>query len=495
VNTLPSWSANALQGTSFSRPWYLFFSGLSSSITNIQTYGATGNGQTDDTAAIQGAFDDTTTGAIFIPPGTYVISAPLTMSNTKVIIGSGKEISIFKPIVTMNQVLTVAAGNCQIGGLSFDGNHLARDCMTFNGANGTEFNECNWKNAKRHGVNGGVVGNNNSIRFQNCWFRSNGTLTNAGTVTTAIGNTTYTFSGNFIDTTIVSRGDYMKLSTVALPYVISPGTAGVPTANTVGAQPPAGANATVTYELRSGSGVYQTPAPNNNMWQFDNCYAANNILSGFQIQTTIGTALLNGCVSEANYANYLIGEVYQGGPSASPTSLVANHCYSETGIFADWVSEQQQSALIIEPTFAGGLAGIKTLLPVGYTGLGVVLNGRYRGGFSGTNNFVFAGDIRWLLWTYGPSITIDSSVADLFTVVVTDAVNFTINAPLNPSAGRRITMEIVNGTVGIIGVATWDAAFRMSPWVQPAGLNVIDITFFCTGTTWREISRTTNVPI
>lgn len=68
--------------------------------TNVKdpTYGAEGDGVTDDTAAIQAAIDDLEAraqaerGVIYFPPGVYMVSAPLTIEqNGIVLMGSGTE--------------------------------------------------------------------------------------------------------------------------------------------------------------------------------------------------------------------------------------------------------------------------------------------------------------------------------------------------------------------------------------------------------------------
>jgi hypothetical protein len=53
-------------------------------VYNVQSYGATGNGTTDDTTAIQNATNAAvaTGGIVFFPPGTYLISSTITVTAT-----------------------------------------------------------------------------------------------------------------------------------------------------------------------------------------------------------------------------------------------------------------------------------------------------------------------------------------------------------------------------------------------------------------------------
>ncbi len=68
------------------------FSNLSNQVTNVRNYGATGDGSTDDTAAIQSAFDqafsDSDNAHIHFPPGQYVVQ---TSAITYTTIGVGKQ--------------------------------------------------------------------------------------------------------------------------------------------------------------------------------------------------------------------------------------------------------------------------------------------------------------------------------------------------------------------------------------------------------------------
>jgi hypothetical protein len=60
-------------------------------VLNVKTYGAVGNGSTDDTAAIQAAIDalPSAGGYVFVPAGTYVISSPLELGEGVGIMGAG----------------------------------------------------------------------------------------------------------------------------------------------------------------------------------------------------------------------------------------------------------------------------------------------------------------------------------------------------------------------------------------------------------------------
>jgi polygalacturonase len=46
---------------------------------DVRAFGAVGDGQTDDTAAIQKAVDTAQQGTVYLPPGVYRITAPITL--------------------------------------------------------------------------------------------------------------------------------------------------------------------------------------------------------------------------------------------------------------------------------------------------------------------------------------------------------------------------------------------------------------------------------
>ena len=56
---------------------------------DVQQNGARGDGQTDDTAALQRVLDEHSAGVIYFPPGAYVISRTLRMRWPLALVGDG----------------------------------------------------------------------------------------------------------------------------------------------------------------------------------------------------------------------------------------------------------------------------------------------------------------------------------------------------------------------------------------------------------------------
>lgn len=109
-------------------------------VTGAKAAGATGNGTTDDTAAINALITATSDGgAIYFEPGTYLISAPLTVSSGKSIsfIGESTNTSIiaaasgFSGDAMLIQEFSASgqALNVQISDLTFSADGNAARCL------------------------------------------------------------------------------------------------------------------------------------------------------------------------------------------------------------------------------------------------------------------------------------------------------------------------------------------------------------------------------
>lgn len=92
--------------------------------------------------------------------------------------------------------------------------------------------------------------------------------------------------------------------------------------------------------------------------------------------------------------------------------------------------------------------------------------------------------------TYSASMTPDAALGDFQQITVTNGSAFTINGPSNPLTGQRLTIQIRNASGGAAGAATWNAAFKMTAWTQPANGFSRTIEFNCDGANWVEVDRT-----
>jgi len=137
------------------------------------------------------------------------------------------------------------------------------------------------------------------------------------------------------------------------------------------------------------------------------------------------------------------------------------------------------ATLGVEPAFAAPAA---VSLTSGVTGILPLANG-------GTGS-ALGPQRRRIAPTYGVSVAINAALADEFTINVSDGVGFTIANPTNGSDGMAITIMVRNASGGIMGLVTWDTAYRLAAWTNPANAFSRTATFSFNTVVWREISRT-----
>ena len=88
---------------------------------NVKVFGATGDGATDDTVAIQAAIDSVSNGGIVIPPGDYVVTQ-LDLASDKTLIGIGGELTLKANADSPAVEVPVGSTNVKIIGLKINGN-------------------------------------------------------------------------------------------------------------------------------------------------------------------------------------------------------------------------------------------------------------------------------------------------------------------------------------------------------------------------------------
>ena len=99
-------------------------------LVNVKTFGAIGDGTTDDTLAINNAINSITKGVIFVPRGTYLLSGPINVKSDIVLMGEGNATTFkVKDAININDniVKVVNASNVVLADFAVDGNRTNQD--------------------------------------------------------------------------------------------------------------------------------------------------------------------------------------------------------------------------------------------------------------------------------------------------------------------------------------------------------------------------------
>jgi hypothetical protein len=235
---------------------------------NAKSYGAAGNGVTDDTTALTNWINDvnaTTAGAFaYLPAGRYMVSSALPAVTAKGVtfLGAGwcytssetqgSMISATSSFSTSGTVFTVSGDGCQIQGITLDGGARAANCITIQGGN------CRFFSAgARAPGNGGTCVNiatgGNSAWVSMCHING---VTNTGNGITGI---------MVNDTDLIVIGAKVDNTNTACVQILTP----------------AGGAMIVDSHLTAGSGggndIWINGSPNNVVIannRFDNCLAS-----------------------------------------------------------------------------------------------------------------------------------------------------------------------------------------------------------------------------
>lgn len=99
---------------------------------SVKNFGATGNGTTDDTAAFQQALSELR--AVFVPEGTYKLTAPLVLTDNQFLFGNGAA-SVLQFRLGALDKDGVASYNTAINGLVLNGSYITVADLTIVGSN------------------------------------------------------------------------------------------------------------------------------------------------------------------------------------------------------------------------------------------------------------------------------------------------------------------------------------------------------------------------
>ncbi|HEY9718841.1 MAG TPA: glycosyl hydrolase family 28-related protein [Trichormus sp.] len=115
---------------------------------NVQTYGARGDGSTDDQQALFSVFlaaSETPNSIVFFPAGTYLHSGPLTLGGTATIQGASA-VDFGPPTLEatgLAQVLTLTGSNT-VSGMILTGQEL-ETAIQFSNVGGVKINQCSFQ--------------------------------------------------------------------------------------------------------------------------------------------------------------------------------------------------------------------------------------------------------------------------------------------------------------------------------------------------------------
>lgn len=155
-------------------------------IVNVKDFGAKGDGNSDDTVAIQNAINSSQKGSlIYFPVGTYMISATLHFKSNRTYEGVGWN-TVIKQMDSKNIVQMVDMGDTnahnqvQIKDMVFDGNKANNPSNTVGlylyGVTNSIFTRVLVRNCIGTGffIDGGTNAVSVTNHFNDCWSQSNG---------------------------------------------------------------------------------------------------------------------------------------------------------------------------------------------------------------------------------------------------------------------------------------------------------------------------------
>ena len=146
-------------------------------IVSVKSYGAKGDGVTDDTAAIQAAIDAMVNGCVlYFPTGTYMITQ-LDFSSDNIVFVGGQN-AILKCSAIIGEFTYITADNLTFNNLIFDANLKAKTAIWVDVSHeNLKFNNCQILNCYDNGaaspVRGILIkGNCSNIRITDCIFNT-----------------------------------------------------------------------------------------------------------------------------------------------------------------------------------------------------------------------------------------------------------------------------------------------------------------------------------
>ncbi len=448
---------------------------------NVKHHGAAGDGTTDDTAAIQAAIAAVTgagsatsvrrsCGTVYLPPGTYKTTAPLTSHSTAGlrIIGAGTVATKIVASADMSQVFELdgfALGEMSNMMISGDSTHTITRGVFYHWDNTTSASgsfSSKFENVYVEGNTlncdiGWAVGTDNTLEVdRTTWIN----CTAAGGQASASTGGTWSDAkwqygwklgsdaqGNCLDLNLIGCTSHHWQNGVGVT-----GT----TLNVIGGEYMH--NAVDFYHTAASSG-YLNVVGERSEWSerlYDSVFNSNAAQVSF--------TGIRWPVNHSATDNYFIR--FKHGGSLNINTLIAINSLTNVTATPKILMGSQSSMLnitgiTVDNVDPAGFIDVEDAAKAQWSiqdftqvdGATQVQNLHIAGPF-GTNRKVL---------TYGATIASDAGTGNKFSIEATDTSAFRISNPLHSQAGMEITYDIKNSSSGTLGTITWGNATTFNP--------------------------------
>lgn len=516
-------------------------------------YGATGNGTTNDSAAIQAAINAANTaggGVVYFPPGTYRIGTRLELKSGVSLVGAGREYTTLRAMSGLSTAVIVglsgaAVTNLAIRGLTINGDYTSTainmngiqitngsnividECAVTNVANtGIVLTTCtsctvtdsrvSYTGGAQAGVGFGVLlsGGANS-KVHDCHFIACNGM-NIGGNTNALNAS---IVGNICDhtgtprTTVSGAGQNPAVSGTLTVVSTSgfPAEGTLTVAGIVGVVSYTGLTATTFTGCGGASGTAIDGGVARNGYESigftDGCEqwlvkGNRSIDSGDNgISASANRSIVEGNIIDSPQFH---GIALAGGSNSQVIgNWIRNPGSSTSNAYSGIrVTDQANSIIALNRIYddRGGSAmmrsGIRELN--NSTNATYVAN-RTTGPVSFDYELATASTSQLIEGRRQTTVTVsgattvatDISTTRLRKVDVTTTSAFTVGEPTNEFTSASVTYVIYNNSGGSLGTITWDPVFKLAgSWTSPANGQSKAITFVYEGTSWIESTGT-----
>lgn len=477
------------------------YSMVKNGIIDVMNFGATGDGTTDDSDAIQAAIthaqlssnpavygsDSPAKGSctVFFPSGQYKVTKVLTITNKIALLGEGQtEFSSGSRIVQSNPNLDLFVVNPPATGTSFSIEKLVMRHTAVGtgilvnvnrhvsgaGCNSQRYVDCTFGKAASTSVK--IVGDD--VEFLNCLIDL-GFATGFQLGTNAVGD--IASNVRFIGCSFFSIPVRVLLAYQIQGLLVtgcSMYNEGTYVSNKffdgIDSAPTLVNNVTITgnnfryvsciFGCSNATNVTITGNTGTNLGA-----AGAETISVITLQNAIDGLVISGNLFSGSYGSQ---SFYSDGRTTTVTNVaVTGNVFIDTGSTVTAISATKSTGIFSPNVFSGFTTNIDAteLLAKGFQ----------------ISTFLYL--------PYSASISTDASTAGSFGIVVTDGAAFTITNPTRLSLGQKVTYRVSNN-FGTLGTLTWGTTFKLATWVQPTGGGASrSITFMYNGTNLVEVSR------